>query len=299
MKILISGASGLVGTHLIPTLKAKGHEVHKLVRKAPKSADEIEWDAQKGFSDAEQAKLEGFDAVIHLAGDNIAASNWSAEKKREIRESRTTGTRVLVDALRKAKSPPKTFISASATGYYGNREDEILTEESPQGKGFLPDVCAEWEQEARKAEDFGVRVVLLRTGIVLSKDGGAIEKMLTPFKFGVGGVVGSGKQYMSWIALDDLIRIFHFALENENVSGAVNTTAPTPATNAEFTKALGRLLSRPTIFPIPAFAVKLLFGEMGERLLLEGCRAVPKYLEDAGFKFDFPNLDAALKHAID
>ena len=159
MKILISGASGLVGTHLIPTLKAKGHEIHKLVRKAPKGADEIQWDAEKGFSDAEQAKLEGFDAVIHLAGDNVASENWSAEKKRKIRESRTVGTRVLVDALRKAENPPKILISASAIGFYGNREDESLTEESAKGTGFFPEVCDEWEKESQKAEDFGVRVV--------------------------------------------------------------------------------------------------------------------------------------------
>ncbi|MBA3692310.1 MAG: TIGR01777 family protein, partial [Acidobacteria bacterium] len=196
MKILISGASGLVGKHLIPTLKAKGHEVHRLVRKTPNSSDEIQWDAEKGLSEAEQAKLEGFDAVVHLAGDNVASENWSDEKKKKIKESRVIGTRVLVDALKSLQNPPKHFISASAVGFYGNREAEILTEDSAKGEGFLPDVCGAWEDESKKAERFA-RVVCMRIGVVLAKDGGALEKMLTPFKFGVGGTVGSGKQWMS------------------------------------------------------------------------------------------------------
>ncbi len=294
----MTGASGLVGTHLIPTLKAKGHEIHKLVRKTPKGADEIQWDAEKGFSDGEQAKLEGFDAVIHLAGDSVASENWSVSKKRKIKESRTVGTRVLVDALRKCADKPKVLVSASAIGFYGNRGDERLTEESAKGEGFFPEVCDEWEKEAQKAEDFGARVVNPRIGVVLAKDGGALEKMLTPFKFGVGGTIGSGKQWMSWIALDDLVKIFHFALENAELKDAINATAPNPATNEEFTKSLGKVLHRPTILPIPAFGIKLLFGEMGERLLLEGCRVLPKRLQDAGFEFQFANLEEALKHAI-
>jgi uncharacterized protein (TIGR01777 family) len=299
MKILISGASGLVGTHLIPTLEAKSHEIYKLVRKTPKDASEIQWDAKTGFSDAEQTKLENFDAVVHLAGDNVASENWSDEKKRRIRESRITGTRVLVDALKRCANLPKIFVSASASGFYGDRKAEILTEESPKGEGFLPDVCDEWEQEARRAEDFGARVVSPRIGVVLSKDGGALEKMLTPFKLGVGGVVGSGKQWMSWIALDDLINVIHFALENAELKGAVNTVAPNPVTNGEFTKTFGKVINRPTILPIPAFAVKLLFGEMGETLLLQGQRLIPKKLQDAGFEFEFPNLEDALRHVLD
>lgn len=297
MKILISGATGLVGKHLIPTLKAKNHEVYKLVRKTPKNSDEIEWNAEKGFNEKEQAKLENFDAVVHLAGDNVASENWSDEKKRKIRDSRVVGTRVLVEALKKTKNPPKVFVSASAVGFYGDRQDEILTEDSKQGTGFLTDVCTAWEDEIVKAEEFA-RVVFLRIGVVLAKDGGALEKMLTPFKFGVGGTIGSGKQWMSWIALDDLIKIIHFALENENLRGAVNAVAPNPVTNAEFTETLGAVLHRPTVLPVPEFAIKLLFGEMGTTLLLQGARVLPKKLIDAGFDFQFTNLEDAMKEAV-
>ncbi len=297
MKILVSGASGLVGKHLIPTLLAKGHEIHRLVRKTPISSDEIQWNAETGFSETEQAKLENSVAVVHLAGDNVASENWSDEKKRKIKESRTIGTRVLVDALKKLQNPPKHFISASAIGFYGNRGNEILNEESAKGEGFLPEVCAAWEDEIVKAEAFA-RVAFLRIGVVLAKDGGALEKMLTPFKFGVGGTIGSGKQYMSWIALDDLIRMIHFVLENENLRGAFNAVAPNAVSNAEFTKTLGTVLSRPTFLPVPEFAVKTLFGEMGETLLLEGARVVPQKLQNAGFEFDFPNLEDAMKHAL-
>lgn len=296
MKILISGASGLIGTNLIQTLLAKGHQVYKLVRRAPRGIDEIEWDAEKGIGDEE--KLEDFDAVIHLAGDNIA-ENWSEEKKRKIRDSRVTGTRVLVDALKRRINPPKHFISASAIGFYGDRGSEQINEESAAGKGFLPEICQEWEREALKAENFGARVVLLRTGVVLAKDGGALAKMLTPFKFAVGGVVGSGKQYMSWIALDDEIKIIHFVLENSEIKGAINLTAPNPVTNEEFTHTLGKVLNRPTILPIPAFAIKLLFGEMGETLLLEGARVYPQKLLDANFAFSYTDLESALKQILD
>lgn len=298
MKILISGASGLVGKHLIPTLIAKGHEVYKLVRRTPKGADEIEWNAEKGFSETEQAKLEGFDAVVHLAGDNVASENWSDEKKRKIKESRTVGTRVLVDALKNCVNPPKHFVSASAIGFYGTqRGGEILNEESAAGTDFLTDVCVAWEDEIRRAEAFA-RVVYLRIGVVLATDGGALDKMLAPFKLGLGGVIGSGKQYMSWIALDDLIRVIHFALENETLRGAVNATAPNPVTNEEFTKTLGKVLGRPTFLPVPAFAIKMLFGEMGESLVLEGARVVPQKLLDAKFNFDYTNLEAAMRHVL-
>lgn len=299
MKILISGSTGLVARHLIPTLLEKGYEVFKLVRKTPKSANEIQWDSEKGFSESEQAKLEDFDTVIHLAGENIAAANWSDEQKKRLRDSRVVGTRVLVEALKKCQNPPKVFIGASAEGYYGREtEDEVLTENSPNGNGFMAELCKAWEDEIENAKDLGARVVKLRIAVVLAKDGGALEKMKTPFSLGVGGVLGSGKQWMSWLGIDDLVGIIHFVLENE-ISGVINSTSPNPVTNYEFTKTLGKVLNRPTIFPIPEFAIKLMFGEMGDQLLLKGSRVIPKRLQELGYKFKFEKLEEAMKHVLD
>lgn len=297
MRILISGATGMVAKALMPHLE--GHEIFKLVRKPSGAGNEIIWDAETGFSAVEETKLSDFDAVINLAGDNIASGRWTPEKKKKIRNSRVLGTRNLMEALKRRNVKPKVFISASAIGFYGNRGDEILTEESPSGEGFLPDVCKEWEAEAKRAEELGARVVLLRIGIVLAKEGGALQKMLPPFKLGIGGVIGSGNQWMSWIALHDLTRIIVFALEKDNLQGPINCTAPNPVTNQEFTKTLGKVLSRPTFIPVPSLAIKFLFGEMGETMLLEGCRVLPKRLQEEGFEFLYPTLESALRKILD
>lgn len=297
MRILVTGASGLVGSALVPALEENGHEVFNVSRSAPESDHDIQWDPYKGFSDAEAKKLEGMDAVVHLAGESIA-EYWSEEKKQRLRESRVKGTETLISALAGLESKPKIVVSASAVGFYGSRGDEELTEESAPGEGFLPDICLDWEAEAMKAQEFGARVAVPRIGIVLAKDGGALAKMLTPFSFGLGGTVGEGDQWMSWIALSDLVRLIQFLINNDRMSGPVNATAPEPVTNQEFTKALGKVLNRPTFIPVPGFGVKLLFGEMGERLLLEGCKVLPKKIQDAGFKFSFPKVEAALKDIL-
>lgn len=299
MNILITGASGLIGRNLQPVLKNDGHQIYRLSRSAPQTDHDVQWDAYAGFTDEEFEKLRGIEAVVHLAGENVAGGSWTEERKKRIRKSRVEGTRTLVDALARLEDPPKIFIGASAIGYYGSRGDEILTEESEPGEGFLADVSREWENESLQAEKrFGARVVLLRIGVVLSEEGGALEKMLTPFKFGIGGTVGSGEQWMSWIALDDLVRIIKYALEKADLYGPVNAVAPNPAQNEQFTDTLGEVLHRPTIIPVPAFGVKLLFGEMGEKLLLEGARVLPQKLLETGFEFDFPKLEPALEHIL-
>ena len=296
MKILIGGSHGLVGTALIKSLEAEGHEIFRLVRHAPTSKTEVEWSPDR-YSIA-LARIEGFDAVVNLAGESIAEGRWTDEKKRRIRESRVKGTKLLGDALANLTVPPKTFVCASAIGYYGNRGGELLTEASAPGDDFLAKVCAEWEQATALAAEKGIRVVNARFGVILDNNGDALKKMLPPFRMGVGGRIGSGKQWMSWIALDDVIGGIKFALANESVRGPVNFVAPNPVTNAEFTKTLGKVLSRPTIFPIPAFAINLMFGEMGEALLLGSQRVAPGRLVGGGFEFSYPQLEAALDHIL-
>ena len=298
MRILIAGATGLIGTALRDALKEKGYEMLFVSRSEPKNESFVQWSMEDGFRDEDLPRLEGLDAAINLAGESISGLRWTEEKKKAIRESRVQGTRRLIELFAKLKQPPKTFIAGSAVGFYGDRGDEVMTEASRAGDTFLSDVCKEWEAESRRAEDLGIRTVLLRTGIVLSKDGGALGTMLTPFKFGVGGVVGSGKQWMSWVSLEDEIRAIVYALENENIRGAVNVTSPNPVTNEEFTKTLGEVLYRPTFLPLPEFAVNLVFGEMGDALLLDSTRVVPKRLEDNGFDFKHPHLKEAIEVAV-
>ena len=296
LRIAIGGGSGLVGSALIPLLKSVGHSVVQLVRRPPRDACEVFWDPAGGVID--DAPLNGLDAAVPLGGTGVAQGRWTAERKAEIRNSRVNSTDLLSRTLAHLNDPPATFICASATGYYGDRGDEMLTEESSPGTGFLPDVCRLWESATEPARQAGIRVVNLRTGVVLSANGGALRRMLLPFKLGLGGVVGSGRQYMSWIALTDLVGAIEFLLTAEAVSGPVNAVAPNAVSNRDFTRALGRVLRRPTLLPLPAFAVRAAFGEMGEVLLLEGCRVHPTRLENAGFSFLYPELEETLRHEL-
>lgn len=299
MRILITGASGLIGKALQRSFKEKGYEMLLASRSEPKTESHVQWDADTGFHEKDLERLEGLDAVIHLAGESIAGLRWTEEKKKAIRDSRVFGTRSMIETFDKLKAKPKVFISGSAIGFYGDRGDEEMKESSPAGKTFLSETSKEWEAESRRAEDLGIRTVLLRTGIVLSKDGGALATMMTPFKLGVGGVIGDGKQWMSWISLEDVVGVVNFVLENENVRGAVNNTSPNPVTNEEFTKTLGNVLYRPTFLPLPEFAVHMIFGEMGDALLLDSTRVIPKRLKDAGYEFKYPELRAALEKAVE
>lgn len=296
MKIAVTGTHGLIGSELVRALIQEGHSVLRLVRNEPYDGNEVKWDPEKKEMDL--AGLEGVDGVVHLAGEGIATGRWTEAKKNRIRESRVAGTQLIAESLTELKKMPKIFISASAIGYYGNRGSEILNEKSPCGKGFLAEVCEAWEAATGAAIDQGIRVVHLRTGIVLSPRGGALAKMLPPFKMGVGGPLGNGKQYMSWIALDDVVGIINFALTDPHLKGPVNVVSPNPVTNRDFTKTLGKTLSRPTVFPMPAFAARLLFGEMADALLLSSARAMPDKLTTAGYKFKYVSLAEALRHLL-
>lgn len=298
MKVLITGASGLIGTALQNSFEEKGYEMLLASRSEPKDESQIKWSMDTGFADNDLPRLEGLYAVIHLAGENVSGLRWTDEKKKAIRDSRVFGTRTMIEAFARLEKKPKVFITGSAIGFYGDRDDDEMTETSAAGDTFLAKVCKEWEAESRRAEDMGIRTVLLRTGIVLSKDGGALATMLTPFKLGVGGVVGSGKQWMSWVSLDDVVAIINFALDNESLRGAVNVASPNPVTNEEFTKTLGSVLYRPTFLPLPEFAVNLVFGEMGDALLLASTRVIPKRLVDAGYEFKYIDLKTAIEHAV-
>lgn len=297
-RVLVSGVSGPIGAALVPTLKASGAHITRLTRpgraQAQPDEESIPWDpAEPIAADA----LSGFDAAIHLAGESIVG-RWSEDKKKKIRDSRVVGTRNVALALAQAKDKPNIFICSSAIGYYGDRGDELLNEESAPGVGFLPEVCREWEAATRPAADAGIQTVQIRTGVVLSSRGGALGKMLTPFKMGVGGKVGSGKQWMSWIDVEDMVGAIHHILKSDFLRGPVNMVAPKPVTNEEFTKTLASVLSRPAILPMPAFAVKLLFGEMGETVLLGSQRVEPGQLISSGYPFRFRTLRASLENIL-
>jgi hypothetical protein len=298
MKIIITGGTGLIGRELTQTLTRDGHQLTSLVRDVKSQSSHggtfLKWNVERAQIE-DTLKLDNHDAVIHLAGQSVAEGRWTEERKRRIRDSRLKGTRLLIETLAGLNHPPKIFLSASAIGFYGtDRGEEILTEESKPGGGFLAGVCRDWEAEAVRAKDFGARVVLLRTGIVLSTSGGALGKMLPVFKMGLGGKLGGAKQFMSWIALMDEIGAIRFALENETVRDAINLTAPYPVTNAEFTETMGRVLSRPTFLRVPAPVLRLALGEMGATIL-GSLRVLPKRLETAGYQFQFAELENALR----
>jgi hypothetical protein len=294
-RILVSGVSGPIGTALLPTLRASGAQIARLTRKVPTHASPdgnlIPWDPAQPIS---PQTVSGFDVVIHLAGETIVG-RWVAAKKQKIRESRILGTRNLAEALAGAKEKPQVFICSSAIGYYGNRGDELLNEQSAPGSGFLSDVCREWEAATHPAAKAGIRTVQMRTGVVLTRKGGALGKMLIPFKLGIGGRVGDGRQWMSWISIQDMIGAIHHAIKTDLVQGPVNFVAPKPVTNAEFTRTLAGVLSRPALLPVPAFAVRLAFGEMGETVLLGGQRVEPMHLVGSGYPFRYPTLKASLE----
>jgi uncharacterized protein len=292
--VAISGAGGLIGKALSASLRSDGHRVLALRRGGITDGDEIGWDPDAGRIDA--PALEGIDAVVHLAGEGIGEHRWTPEQKDRICESRIRGTSVLAAAVASREQKPSVFVSASAIGYYGNRGDEVLTEASPPGDDFLSDLCVAWEAETKPAEDAGVRTVKLRTGIVLAKHGGALQRMLLPFKLGLGGKQGSGKQWMSWIALDDEIAAIRSAIENPALDGPLNLTAPNPVTNEEFAHTLARVLHRPSFLPTPMFPLKARFGaELVETLLLFSQRVRPEALEKSGFNFRYPVLEPALQ----
>lgn len=295
MKIVVSGASGLIGTQLVAKLSQSGHEVIRLVRRSPK-AGEIQWNPKTGMLDA--AALEGADAVIHLSGAGIGDKRWTSGYRKEILDSRTDTTALLAKTIASLSRKPSVFLSGSAIGIYGARSDEQLTEVSTHGTGFLAEVCEQWEAAAKPAVEAGVRTVYLRTGIVLSPKGGALKKLLPLFKLGVGGKFGSGKQWQSWISMDDEIGAIEYLL-TANVSGAVNLTAPNPVTNAEFTKVLASVLKRPAIVPVPTFAPKILLGgELADALLFTGQRVIPAALNASGYTFKHTTLESALRSLL-
>lgn len=292
MKVLVAGSSGFVGSRLVPALQAGGHETVRLVRHGPQGAGQALW--RPGRGELAPELLDGADAVVNLAGAGIAGHRWTPAYRQVLRESRIAATRTLASAAARCVSPPSVLVNASATGYYGDRGDEPLDEASPGGRGFLAELAADWEAEALAARALGMRVVLLRFGMIVGPGGGALERMLTPFRLGLGGPLGRGRQWWSWVALEDAVRAVVHAVEEPVLSGPVNVTAPAPLRNREFTRVLARALHRPAVLPAPAPILRLALGDMADELLLASTRALPRALESAGFAFHKPRLEDAL-----
>ncbi len=297
MKVLISGSSGLIGSAVAPALRVRGDEVLTLVRRAPETPVEVQWHEQGSI---ELRKLIDVDAVVHLAGRNVA-TRWTSRAKREIFDSRVSGTRVLAEAVGESfrqSGKPDVFISASAIGYYGNRGDEVLTENSPSGGGFLAEVVRRWEDATEPAQKAGVRVFIPRIGMVLSREGGALKKMLLPFRLGLGGKMGSGEQWISWITTTDLVRLFLRALDDSSLEGIYNAVTPQPVRNRHFVEALGAALHRPTFIPFPSIAVRAIFGRMGVETILTSTRVIPMKLQNIDYRFEYPELEIALERTV-
>jgi uncharacterized protein (TIGR01777 family) len=294
MKVLLTGGSGLIGSHLSPFLEQQGYEVYHLVRNKNRTDNShYLWAPENGI--LEKRSVENFQVVIHLAGENISSGRWSKNQKNKILSSRINSTRLLTDKIREIGNPPDVFICASAIGYYGDRGTEVLTENSEPGEGFLADVVKKWEQIASSIHYLGHRTVFLRTGVVLSKRGGALKKTLLPFKLGLGAILGSGQQYVSWISLSDLIHIINYIIQNKTISGAINAVSPQPITNRQYSKALGKALARPVILKTPSILLKIVLGEMANALLLSSSRVLPEKLTNSGYQFIHPTIDQAFE----
>ncbi|MDH3626050.1 MAG: TIGR01777 family oxidoreductase [Acidobacteriota bacterium] len=295
-RVAITGASGLVGRALCRSLSTTGHDVVRLVRRQPTAADEVLWNP--ATEEIDGRALEGIDAVVHLAGESVAGRRWTDPVKKRIRDSRVLGTRLLVRTLAGLDRPPAVLVSASATGFYGDRGDETLDETSDRGEGFLADVCGQWEAETDVLAQRGVRVVIPRLGVVLAGGGGALTKMLLPFRLGLGGRLGSGHQWMSWVGLEDLVGMLQMVIRDLRIDGVFNAVSPEPCTNREFTRTLGRVLGRPTLLPVPAFLLRWVAGEMADELLLAGARVYPRRLMDLGFEYRQSNIEETLRSEL-